>query len=296
MNSMNNPRAPHRAAPRIILPALTAGALVLGLAACGDDSSTADQPVAEPGDTIAPPETVVAPPTTEAGFEHPTGADEVVVEITYEGGFVPVDFAFGQLPTLLVSGDGRQFTLGPQVAIYPGPLLPNVLVSEGGEEGVQALLDLAAEHGLLTEREYERNDMIADAADTVVRIHANGETYEHRAYALGLDGAETGDRGELQAFVEAATAAADEAVVFEAENYLLRATPIADLSGYDVEPTIVEWPVESSLALPGAADCAEVPVASVQELLADANQLTFFTQDDVTYQLTVKPQLPGSSC
>ena len=28
--------------------------------------------------------------------------------------------------------------------------------------------------------------MVADAADTVVTISANGVTYEHRAYALGM--------------------------------------------------------------------------------------------------------------
>lgn len=283
-----------------MLPAFAAGALVLGLVACGDDSSTADQPDS-PTETIAPPDTMApttaVPPTTTPGFEHPTGADEVVVEIAYEGGFVPVDAAFGQLPQLLVSGDARQFVLGPQIEIYPQPLLPNVLVSDIGEAGIQKLLDLAADHGLLTERDYDRNDQIADAPDTVVRISANGETYEHRAYALGIDGPETGDRAELQAFIDAATAElAMDAAVFEPENYLIRATPIDDTSGYETEPTLVDWPVESSFLLAGASDCAEVPAGSVHDLFADANQLTFFVQDDVTYQVTVKPQLPGDAC
>lgn len=296
---MNNTPTPHRVVPRHILPAFAAGALVFALAGCGDDSSTADQPDGST-ETIAPPATAApttAAPTPTPGFEHPTGADEVVVEIAYEGGFVPVDAAFGQLPLLLVSGDARQFVLGPQIEIYPQPLLPNVLVSEIGETGIQDLLDLAAEHGLLTAREYERNDRIADAPDTVVRISANGETYEHRAYALGLDTTETGDRAELQAFIEAATAdLAMDAAEFEPENYLIRATPIDDTSGYETEPTLVDWPAESSFLLAGASDCAEVPAGSVHDLFADANQLTFFVQNDVTYQVTVKPQLPGDAC
>ncbi|HWL44808.1 MAG TPA: hypothetical protein VNQ73_17835 [Ilumatobacter sp.] len=289
----------HRAARRFV-PAFTAAALAVGLAACGDDQASSDRPVDPPADTIAPPGTVTptVPPTTVApGFEHPTGADEVVVEIGYEGGFMMVDAAFGQVPTLLVGGDGSRYVLGPVPAIYPGPLLPNVLVSQVGEDGIQKLLELAAEHGLLTEREYERNDMIADAPDTVVRISANGETYEHRAYALGFGDDETGDRAELQAFVEAATSelAMDDAA-FEPEAYLLRATPVTDLDGYEIDPTVVDWPAESSLLLADAADCVEVPAGSVHELLADANQLTFFVQDDVTYQMTAKPQLPGASC
>lgn len=300
---MEHTRVPHRVAPRRIIPSLLAGAVVVTLAACGDDSATSDQPVA-PGETVAPPGPTVAPttqappPTTAAGYEHPTGADDAVIEILYEGGFVHPDFAFGQIPVLLVSGDGRRFVNGPQIEIYPQPLLPNVLVSHIGDAGIQELLDLAAEHGLLTEREYERDDNIADAADTVVRISANGETYEHRAYALGMDAdtEESGDRAELHAFIQAATAepAIDEEA-FEPENYLLRATPIADTSGYDVEPTIVDWPAESSLLL-ADAECVEVPAGSVHDLLAEANQLTIFVQDDVTYQLAVKPQLPGDSC
>lgn len=283
--------------PRI-LPTVAAGALVVGLAACGDDSATSDRPVdTTPNETIAPPDPTAPPTTVAPGFEHPTAADEVVVEIAYEGGFMPVDAAFGQLPVLLVGGDGSQYALGPQIEIYPQPLLPNVLVSRIGEDGIQRLLELAAEHGLLTEREYERNDMIADAPDTVVRISANGETYEHRAYALGLDGEETGDRAALQAFVEAATGdlAMDEER-YEPETYLVRATPVTDLEGFEVEPTIVDWPAESSFALAGAADCGELPAAAVAELFEPANQLTFFVQDDVTYQVTVKPQLPGDSC
>ena len=283
--------------PQRLVPAIAAGALVVGLGACGDDNSTADRPtVTAPNETIPPPDTV-APTTVAPGFEHPTGADEVVVEIAYEGGFLPADAAFRETPVLLVSGDGRLFVSGPQIAIYPGPLLPNVLVSDLGEDGIQALLDLAAEHGLLTEREYDRDDLIADAADTVVRISANGETYEHRAYALGLDTDETGDRAELQGFVAAATSElAMDGAAFQPEHYLVRATPVDDTSGFDVEPTIVEWPAESALLLADAGDCVAVPADSVDELFAEANQLTFFTQDDVTYQLSVRPQLPGDGC
>jgi len=276
---------------------LAAGSL-LTLVACGEDSTANND---QPTGTIAPPVLTPAVPTTAAppGIEHPTGADEAVIEIIFEGGFVPADFAFRNLPLLLVSGNGSHFTQGPQIAIFPGPMLPNVLVSDIGEPGVQQLLDLAAEHGLLTQRAYERNDMIADASDTVVRISANGETYEHRAYALGMgagvgdDSVETGDRAELQAFIDAAisTSPAD-AVGFEPQTFLVRATPVTDTSGYDVEPTIAEWSIEG-VTLADAADCVAIPATDVQELFSTANQLTFFTEADVTYQLSVRPQLPG---
>jgi hypothetical protein len=288
--------------PHVRLAAVTA-TVAFTLAACGDDST---EPAAEPNDSVPTPDTTAAPdgtdPPTDDRIEHPTGSDEVVVEIAHEGGFVPVETVFAQLPLLLVAGDGSQYVPGPQIAIYPGPLLPNVQVSDIGEDGIQSLLDLAAEHGLLTEREYESPDHIADAPDTVVTIHASGETYVHRAYALGAGGGldeseETGARAELQAFVEAATAGANQGETsFEPETYLIRATPVDDLSGYEVEPTVTDWPDDVSLELAGATECGEVPAAEVTELFADANQLTFFVDDDVTYQLSVKPELPGAGC
>jgi hypothetical protein len=271
------------------------------LSACGDDASPpAGQGTAE---TVPVPDSTT-PSTLPArsDFEHPTGADDVVVEIRYEGGFAPVEMVFTRLPTLLVSGDGRQFEQGAQIAIYPGPLLPNVQVASIGETGIQSLLDLASRHGLLTQRTYESPDNIADAPDTVVTIRANGTTYEHRAYALGLGagpgGAEEGDRAELAAFVdEAAAASGGDTTPFVPEQYLLRVTPVTDLSGYEIEPTVVDWPAGAPrLADAADATCQPMPAFAVGAVLADADQLTLFEQDDVVYSVLVKPQLPGEGC
>lgn len=275
--------------------------MALVLSACGDDNT---EPAAQPGDSIPTPDTTdpTGSPPVDDALEHPTGADDVVIEIAYEGGFLPIEAVFTQLPVLLVAGDGHQYVQGPQIEIYPGPLLPNVQVSDIGESGIQALLELAAEHGLLTEREYESPTNVADASDTVVTIRANGETYVHRAYALGIGGgfdgsAETGDRAELQAFVEAATAgAASGEQPFEPAAYLVKATPVDDLSGYEIEPTVMNWPADVSVALVDATECAEVPADEVAELFTNANQLTFFDEGGVTYQLGVKPELPGTGC
>ncbi len=278
--------------------AAVATTVALVLAACGDGA----EPTAQPGDRIPTPDTTLPTDAPAAdAIVHPTGADEIVVEIGYEGGFMPVEQVFTQLPVLLVAGDGRRYVPGPQIAIYPGPLLPNVQVSDIGEGGIQSLLDLAAEHGLLTERDYESPDNVADAPDTVVSIHANGETYVHRAYALGIGGFdgsdEAGDRAELQAFVDAVTIdlVADDPR-FTPETYLVQATPLDDLSAYDIEPTLVDWPADVSLALADAVECAELPAADAADLFTDANQLTFFVDADVTYRLAVTPELPGGGC
>jgi hypothetical protein len=320
---MQAPRLPHvdithpgRAHPprrsRRVWGPVAAVALLAPLAACGDDSPAAEQPPA-PATTTPPDSAPPATTTPAGGYEHPLGADEVVVEIVFEGGFLAPADHFRTVPMLLVAGDGRAFTQGPQIEIYPAPLLPNVLVQQFGEDGVQGLVALADEHGLLAEREYERDDRIADAADLVVRISAGGETYEHRAYALGLGGTpdEPGARGELQDFVEAALAMADPAAAtFEPDAYVVRAIPIDDLTGFETEPTVVAWPEGTGVALSEATECVEVPADAVGEVFGAANQLTFFTDaggvattdagtsdaEPVVYELAVKPLLPGRGC
>ncbi len=296
-----------RTVRRSIAP-LLAGSLAFTLAACGDDSTDdgALDTVPAPSGTTNPPTTT--PPSTSSpeapsGIEHPVGADEVVLEISYEGGFVPVEVAFQNLPTVLVTGDGRLIVQGPQIAIYPGPLLPNMQVRTITDEGIQQLLGLAADHGLLTQREYDNPTNIADAPDTVVTIAANGETYEHRAYALSLEQEDDELRRMLADFVDEVTGdwmLSDNPELgpeqpLEADSYLVRSIPVDDLSGYEIEPTVLDWPSDLPV-LADATECLAIPAVEVGDLFADANQLTFFTSDDVTYQLAVKPQLPGDAC
>lgn len=279
--------------------ALLAAVPLLTLAACGDDDTAT--PATQP-----PPEETL-PPTDAPGYVHPTGSDEVVLRIAYEGGFTTPDVVFLGLPTVLVTGD-RVFQQGPVIEIYPGPLLPNIQVRTITEAGIQELLTAADEAGLLEQRTYDGPDNIADAPDTVVTLTVDGVTHEHRAYALGFDdlsGVEGDeDRAALQGFVELVsqyvTAQPGEVLgqesAFVPEEYLLRAYIADDLSGFEIEPTIVAWPAEAPIRLADAADCAALPAASFGALFATATQLTFFEDAGVVYRLAVKPALPGDAC
>ena len=294
-----------RKTPRYLAVAAIAAVV---LAACGDDSPSGDAPSdSQPTDTVAPVDTspdTTAPPTTVAGgIDHPTGADDIVVRIAYEGGFVPVEVAFLNLPTLLVTGDGQAIVQGPVVEIYPGPLLPNMQARPVTEAGIQDLLGLAEDRGLLADVEYTNPTNIADAPDTVVEIAADGETFVHRAYALGISDETDPARAALADFVAQATGdwlygdnpELGPEAPYTSDTYLIRASDVGDYTG-DIEPTVVDWPADASVRLAEAGECAAVPAPEVGDLFADANQLTFFAEDGITYQLTVKPLLPGDGC
>ena len=233
------------------------------------------------------------------------GSDDVVISVEYEGGFAPIETLFARTPLALISGDGKALSTGPVPAIFPGPLLPNVLERTITPEATQRLVALADELGLLADLTYAPNNMVADAPDTVVTITVDGTTYVHRAYALGIDDQQDPARGNLMEFVDAMTnlsATVGDAQLgpeepYAADEYLIRATPVdpATLS-VDVEPTIVEWPSGATVRLADAADCATMPASDGEELFADATQLTFFTDGGVTYQVSVVQRLPGRSC
>jgi hypothetical protein len=287
-----------------VLTLLALAVTVVGLSACGDDSSTVTgggEPDGAGGDGGG-----AGGGGKSESIEHPTGADEAVLEIREEGGLAGPQQVAGPA-TLVVTGDGRLLQPGAVIEIYPGPLLPNLQQRTISEDGIQHLLALADEHVLLADVTYPGPDNVMDAPDTVVVVNAGGESYEHRANALGFEGegAETDEsRARLQDFVTAASefAASDDPSLgeeqpYEAEAYLIRATPDQpDRTPDGLEPSIVEWPADAPVRLADAADCAEVPAASVEGMLVDANQLTRFLDAGVAYALSVQPRVAGQSC
>ena len=248
-------------------------------------------------------------PPDGGGYVHPTGADEVVISYAELGGFTTREFAFQQTPMVLVAGDGRVYTPGAQIAIYPGPLLPAIQVQTITEARIQELLAAADAAGLLADVDYTTDSLVADASTATVTISVNGETWVHEAYALGMDGGLGGaddplpQRQALSEFIGLLTgfvadSAATDTSLFDPSEFAIEALPVEDLSVYggDIEPTLVDWPADVSVRLAEATTCTVVPADEVGELFAAANQLTFFSDDSVEYQVLVRPVLPGSSC
>ncbi len=224
--------------------------------------------------------------------------------MSYEGGFVPSGFAFVNTPSLLVSGDGLVYTPAIVPAIFPGPLVPPMIVRTITEPGVQSLLGIVQSAGLLAPPpDYTGGENVADAPNTVLTINADGGSFVHSAYALGIDTPESPARQKL---LDATTALSDlgtaagaanlgpeEPFVPAAYRFQARAVDPSELTGQEPAPTIVDWPATSSMSLAGATTCARLEADAVGSLFTDAKQNTYFKDGDVVYQLSVAGVLPG---
>ena len=115
----------------------------------------------------------------DGGIEHPAGSDQVVLRLSNEGGFVPLEYHLTQFPAFTLYGDGRIVLPGAQIELYPGPALPAVSQRTVTEEGMQTILQAALDAGL-GRGDHDYSDfgstLIADASTTVFTFVANGKT------------------------------------------------------------------------------------------------------------------------
>jgi len=300
----------------ILIAALGVPALALVAAACGDKTKQSGATTAAPpttGSTGTDTDATTPPPaSTPAGaIEHPTGADDVIFRSGLVGGFTTPGFAFTNVPSVMVSGDGRLFTLGATTMIYPGQLLPAINERSITEDGIQKLLALADSAGLLAPApDYAGNIQVADAPDTQVIISANGETYTHQAMALGFEEVdESPARKALRTFTEvlrdlpavvgAQNLGADAPLV--PTNYRIQTMVVTEdeLVCYDPAPTIVDWTL-ADVSLAGASECTVVTAEQAGTTFTDAKQDTFFRETvaeaATIYRISAVAMLPGDVC
>ncbi len=243
--------------------------------------------------------------------------DTAAIRVDWDGGFVPPGVNLARLPLVLVTADGRVITEGPQPAIYPGPLLPNLQVRTLTPEALADLLERAAADGQLVNADYAGGP-IADAATTVLRITVDGVTYTQSAYALfdaldengveqPTDGAVAEGRAAMRSFIDALTGLPDDAYTgasqpYAAEGIRLYSSEYVPDPAADWQP--VAWPLDD-LATAGesAGDglgirCQVVSgedLATVLPLLEGANSATPFRSGGTDYSLVVRPLLPGET-
>ncbi|HWO70215.1 MAG TPA: hypothetical protein VNP94_05610 [Actinomycetota bacterium] len=263
-------------------------------------------------------------PPAEGGIPHPTGPDDLVLRVATGGGFVPPAYAFRELPSFSLYGDGRLIRPGATIEIYPGPALPGLYVTRISEEGVQAILARAREAGLLGPDRRLDWPVVADAPWTTFTVAAGGVSHVVSAYALGFEeGTEGGlppgvteeeaaARRELAAFLRALgdlrswlpAGAVGPEEPYEPHALRVLVEPWREAPDPALAQPEVAWPLgplagfgEPSGLAPGAR-CGVVEGSDLRALLPlaeRANELTSWTSGGERYLLTFRPLLPDES-
>ena len=255
----------------------------------------------------------------DGGIDHPKGADEVVLRLSYEGGFVPVEYALTQFPSFTLFGDGRIVAPGPQIEIYPGPALPAVNQRIVTEEGAQAIIRAALEAGLgKGDRDHSDfgSTLVADAPTAVFTFSANGRTSRVSVYALaelperpeGMPDEEFEARAALNDLAQRLGAveqwlpegSVGPEAPFEADGYRIFVGTYRPTEELPQDP--VAWPLDTPLPANGddATGYGCRPVngeewAELAPLAREANQLTPWVSEGERYSVLFRPLLPDES-
>src|SRR5262245_41730535 len=106
------------------------------------------------------------------GIDHSTAPDHVLVRVAWEGGFVPVEWTYTNLPIFSLYGDGKIVVPGAQIEIYPPPALPAISDRTVDEAGIQEILREAIDATADLPEDLDDMGMvtIADAPTTVITI------------------------------------------------------------------------------------------------------------------------------
>jgi hypothetical protein len=266
--------------------------LGLALAACGGDDAT---------ETTIP---TTGPTSTAGDSPQNVSNSDVLLTITSEGGFVPVEFNLDRMPRYVLLADGTLFYQGPVPAIFPGPLLPNVQVTEVTATQMDEILQLVEEMGLPEIDEFiddSNAEMVADATTEFITYYDDNGTHRLGIYALGItEGGGSTERilaNELIEVLEEATATG-ESRPYAADRLQAAAGPA--LGFEEVEGRVEPWPLEVDFSeMPEWAigwRCVEIEGAEVGELLevfADTNQATRWNTGDDELTIKARPLLPG---
>lgn len=275
---------------RTIVVALLAA---VGLTACGDDDT--GPVVQRPGDGD--------------GIQHPTGADELVLQVHTAGGLAAPPLA--AIPELSVYGDGHVIVVGPTTLEYPGAALPNLQQGFLSDDELQEVLRAAGAAGLLGDEEPDYGDPgVTDMPTTEVIINAGGVERDVGAYALdfidGDDDLEAGQREARQRLRDFLTVVdADVATEgYEAESVAVFVRPFDPDETADSSSETRVWPLGELAGAPalefGDTRCLVVEGADAQSVLDAAGEARAgdpWRSGDTEYSVDFRPLLPDeTSC
>ena len=250
---------------------------------------------------------------------HPTGAADLVLRYAEVGGFAGPRADLGRYPSVAVYGDGSVITQGPVAMIFPGPALPNLIVTKLTEAGLQKLLAAAAAAGLLGPDAQFDAVGIADATTADFTVVAAGSKHHISAYALGFSdatmeggAANTAARTRLRAFSQVlgdlrtslgADALGSDAPYVYSSLRILAAVGAPQPGDPGLARPPIAWPLATPLATFGAPGtgvatgfrCAVVTGADLETLrplAAKATSITGWRSGGADYTLMLLPMLP----
>jgi len=241
----------------------------------------------------------------------------LILRATLQGGFVGPNAIRTRLPIVSVYADGRIMSSGLTPAIYPGPLLPTIVVRTVGAAGAAGILKAAADAGLTgADGSYGPGPM-PDAAQTVITVVHDGRPTVSTFNSLEPSQVQPGtgvtdDRvltaaaqllGRLMANDSFGGTAGPEGS-YTALGFQLFVSPgPPDVSDPSLARPPISWPLATPLASFGkvdtlGADGARVGVvigsdaATIGPILASATQIKPFLSGGRQWTVAAKPLLP----
>lgn len=254
---------------------------------------------------------------TATGIVYATGAKDMILRLRYVGGFMAPAAHLLDIPVISIYGDGTVIVPGPQLAIYPGPALPNLQRATITPADMQVLLEAARDAGLLGPDAHYDLGGIMDASSAEFTLNADGRIHIVSAYALmegggspeGIDPAVVEARAKLallQGQLGSLEVLLDTELTWtpyqaDAVQFLVSSGAPDDGQGLVQQP--IAWPLSTPLAgfgtpLPALIQGQRCGVVSGSDLelltplLEKANTLTSWTDGGETFGIAVRPLLP----
>lgn len=234
--------------------------------------------------------------------------DDVVLTISEEGGFAPVEMLLGRHPRYVLQADGRLYSPGAIPMIYPGPMLTPIFVGQVDDAAMQEILRLVEAAGLpdIDGRldDDAATQMVADATTTVITYFDGSVEHTLAVYALGI-ALESSEQAQAAAdlvdAVDRTNAGLTELVEYRPTKVEIRTGEGMALPDPEFRNTR-PWPLDVAPADMADGEygwrCVVVegpPATDLLELFGDANQATVWVHDGVEYPLIARGLTPGET-
>lgn len=244
-------------------------------------------------DTVDEPEPTV-PNGTDGG---------VILEISDEGGFVPVEFNLSRVPRFTVFADGTVVMPRGGQFSFPGPALSPLVRTELDPGTLADLLTFVDDLGLADIESVDINNAtnVADASTTVVRYFDGSGEHRISIYALGFDGTSSDARPAIVesmiSRLDQATSG-DDAEPYDAERMIVFAQVAQGLDPQQLTQA-GPWPFDfdqsDSTSEVAGFWCLTVDgdeASAVAAVLDDVDTMTTWELDGAAHRVIGRPLLP----